>query len=222
MSVPVLLSIQVGMPRENESDDAPDAMSRRWYSGIYKAPVDGPMRVGRLNLAGDGQADLDAHGGPDRPVLAYCAEHYDRWREELGAIHAPYGSFGENFTVSGQDEREVCIGDRYAVGPVRLEVSQPRQPCWKLARRWRNKQIPALVVQHDRGGWYLRVLEEGTIEAGMEVKLLGRPWPRWTIARANHLMHHGKNEARASRELAECGALSNDWRRYLTQRAEGK
>ena len=221
MNVPVLLSIQVGMPRENGMDDAADPMDQPWYSGIYKTPVRGPVRVGRLNLAGDGQADLNAHGGPDRPILAYCAEHYNRWREELAVADAPYGAFGENFTISGLSETEVCIGDHYAVGPVRLEVSQPRQPCWKLARRWRNKELPALVVRHDRGGWYLRVLEEGIVEAGIAVELLERPFPRWTIVRANHLMHHGKDDPQACRELAAFAALSSDWRRYLTKRADG-
>lgn len=221
MSVPVLLSIQVGMPRTNGAEGSADRMDQPWYSGFYKAPVAGPVRVGRLNLAGDGQADLNAHGGPDRPILAYCAQHYDRWREErVIQGDAPYGSFGENFTVSGLHESEVCIGDRYAVGPVRLEVSQPRQPCWKLARRWRNSQLPALVIRYERGGWYLRVLEEGTVEAGMPVELLDRPFPQWTIARANHLLHRGKEDPQACRQLGSCSPLSADWRRYLTKRAE--
>lgn len=220
MDVAVLLSIQVGMPREHGVDGAPDPMDQRWYSGFYKAPVAGPVRVGRINLAGDGQADLKAHGGPDRPILAYCAQHYDRWREELGVADAPFGSFGENFTISGPDETDVCIGDRYAVGPARLEVSQPRQPCWKLARRWRNSELPALVTRHNRGGWYLRELEEGTVEAGMTVERLDRPFPQWTIVRANHLLHHGKDDPQACRDLASCPALSTDWRRYMMKRAE--
>lgn len=221
MSVPILLSIQVGMPKELGTEAAADPMDQRWFSGFYKAAVAGPVRVGRNNLVGDGQADLKNHGGPDRPVLAYCAGHYDCWREELDADTIAYGSFGENFTVSDLHEFEVCIGDRYAIGPVRLEVSQPRQPCWKLARRWRNKKLPELVIRHNRGGWYLRVIEEGFVEAGMHVELLARPFPRWTIARANHLMHHGKHERQACRDLAACPALSADWRRYMTKRAEG-
>ncbi|HEY2589173.1 MAG TPA: MOSC domain-containing protein [Tepidisphaeraceae bacterium] len=222
MSEPVLLSIQVGMPRANGVAGAADPMDQPWFSGFYKAPVAGPVRVGRLNLAGDGQADLSAHGGPDRPILAYCAEHYDRWREERVIDDAPFGSFGENFTVSGHHESEVCIGDQYAVGPVRLEVSQPRQPCWKLARRWRNKGIPALVIRHDRGGWYLRVLEQGTVEAGMGVQLLDRPFPQWTIARANHLLRHGMEDPQTCRALAACPAISADWRQYLNKRADAK
>ena len=175
-----------------------------------------------MTVEGDGQADLSVHGGPDRPILAYCAEHYDLWQRELGLTAMPFGGFGENFTIQGLDEKIVCLGDRYAIGDLRVEVSQPRQPCWKLARRWGNKGLPALVIEHNRGGWYFRVLQPATVEAGMAVELLERPYPKWSIANANHAMYQGKHDLEATRELATLAPLSSDWRDYFEKRLRGQ
>ena len=214
-------SIQVGLPKEIGIEGAADPMDQRWFSGFIKEPVVGPVHAGHTVLAGDGQADLAVHGGPDRPILAYAGEHYERWREELGLTELPPGgAFGENFTLAGGlDEHEVCIGDRYVIGNETIvEVSQPRQPCWKLARRWRNKELPNLVIKHRRGGWYFRVLQTGSVEAGMKIKLMERPTPAWPVARALDLIYHGKDDLDASRELAAHPALSADWREYLGKR----
>lgn len=221
MNTAILESIQVSLPRDIGSEAAIDPMDQLWHSGFYKQPVSGPVRIGSLTVAGDGQADLSVHGGPDRPILAYCADHYESWRQELGLGEMPHGGFGENFTLRGMDEGIVCLGDVYSIGKVRVQVSQPRQPCWKLARRWRNKELPSLVIKHNRGGWYLRVLQEGVVEAGLAVKLLEQPYPKWTIARANHAMYHGQSDPEASRELAESPVLSADWREYFAKRLEG-
>ena len=139
---------------------------------------EGRVFVGRTNLVGDGQADLENHGGIDKAVLAYSADHYPKWRRELSLPDMPYGAFGENLTISGLSEESVCIGDTLRIGTVTFEVSQPRQPCWKLARRWRMHELTGLVVRNGRSGWYLRVLEEGWIEASMPVMLIGPPQSR--------------------------------------------
>ena len=222
MSMPTIESIQVSLPQAIGDELAADPMDQRWYSGFHKRPVSGPVRVGKLTIAGDGQADLSVHGGPDRPILAYCADHYESWRDELGFPDKPFGGFGENFTIRGLNESRVCLGDVYGIDGVRVEVSQPRQPCWKLARRWRNKELPALVIKHHRGGWYFRVLTEGMVEAGMSVQLLERPHAHWTIVRMNHMMYHGKDDVEANRELAACLALSVDWREYFAKRLAGE
>jgi MOSC domain-containing protein YiiM len=220
MSHASVLSIQVSLPREIGTEGAANPMDQKWFSGFYKQPVTGPVHAGKTLLSGDGQADLRVHGGPDRPILAYCAEHYPRWEQELGLSGMPFGGFGENLTISGMDERSVCLGDQYSIGDTLVEVSQPRQPCWKLARRWRNKELPAFVIAHNRGGWYFRVLHEGMLDAGMKVELRERPMPKWTIARAIDIMYHGKDDLEASRELAECPYLSTDWREYFQKRLE--
>jgi MOSC domain-containing protein YiiM len=195
-------------------------MERPWTSGIVKTPVEGSVWLGRTNLAGDGQADLVNHGGIDKAVLAYAASHYPVWRNELALLELPFGAFGENLTIEGQNEWTVCIGDTFAVGEALVQVSQPRQPCWKLARRWKLKDMTARVQRSGRGGWYLRVLGEGTIQAGLSVVLRERPYPRWTVALANDLMFRRLQDRDALAALATCPLLSSSWRDTLGERLE--
>lgn len=220
MPTPLLVSIQVAMPQRLGRKGAVDPLDRPWHTAFHKLPITGPVQVGRLTISGDGQADLRFHGGPDRPILAYCADHYALWRKELNEPAMPFGGFGENFTIASLNEQEVCLGDRYAIGGLRVEVSQPRQPCSKLARRWNNNDLPAWVIKTNRGGWYFRVLQEATVEAGMAVELLDRPYPKWTIARAMFAMYRGKKDAEANDELAALQPLSVDWREIFAKRLE--
>lgn len=216
MNTATLLSIQVGMPKERGAD----ARSRQpWTSGIFKTPVAGSVRLNLLNLEGDGQADLQNHGGPYRAVLCYSAEHYPIWRDELKMPDLPYGAFGENFTIAGLDEESVCIGDIYALGEVKIQVTQPRQPCWKLARRWGMRDLTARVFNHGWGGWYCRVLQEGMVEAGLPVTLLERPYPNHSVLDVYALMNEWVEDANALESLAQCEPLSPGWRREFAQRA---
>jgi len=210
-----LLSIQVGLPRDHGVEGAEEPMDRLWTSGFFKEPVSGAIRVGRTNLEGDGQADLVNHGGWDKAVLAYSADHYPGWRAELERHDLPFGAFGENLTVSGQSEADVCIGDTFAIGQARLQVTQPRQPCWKLARRWRVKDLPARVIATGRSGWYLRVLEEAEIEAGLPIELLERPYPEWTALHAAEIMYDRRHRVQEAHALAACPLLSAAWREVL-------
>lgn len=212
MATPVLLSIHVGLPRSYGRDGAEDPLDRPWTTGFFKEPVHGPVWVGRTNLDGDGQADLRHHGGSEKAVLAYAASHYPYWREALKIPTLPHGAFGENLTILGLEEQNVCIGDVYQIGAARLQVSQPRQPCWKLARRWRVKDLAHRVQQSGRAGWYYRVLQEGPIEPGQPVVLLERPLPQWSVARVNEVMHHRKEDLDAAAALAACPLLSQSWR----------
>lgn len=182
-----LRSIQVGMPRAGRTDEEEP---RPWTTGIYKASVAGPIPLGRINLRGDGQADLVHHGGPDKAVCAYSADHWPYWRRVLSTETLTGGGFGENFTLEGLTEADLCIGDMVAVGSTLIQVSQPRQPCWKLARRWQILDLALQVEQTGFTGWYFRVLEEGRVEAGQILRLVERPCPEWTIAAANRVMHH--------------------------------
>ena len=161
MTTPLLVSIQVGLPRFYGRPGADDPMDRPWETGFFKQPVDGPRWLGRTNLAGDGQADLVNHGGPDKAVLCYAASHYPGWRGELDRPELPHGAFGENFTIEGLTEETVCVGDTYRLGGAIVQVSQPRQPCWKLAWRWRLKELTALVERSGRTGWARRVAQRG-------------------------------------------------------------
>jgi MOSC domain-containing protein YiiM len=216
MTLPRLISIQVSLPRRIEPDEAPDPGGRAWTTAFFKQPVAGPLWLGRPNLEGDGQADRKNHGGPDKAVLAYAAAHYPFWRRELDDPEFPYGAFAENFTVEGLNEDSVCIGDTYALGDARVQVSQPRQPCWKIAARWRRRDLTVLVERTGRTGWYLRVLAEGRVEAGLPFELVERPFPEWTVTAATRVMR-GKDPRAA--ELAECPLLATSWRIDLAERA---
>ncbi len=215
---PILRSIQVGLPASYGEDEAEDPMDSAWVTGFYKGPVEGPVLLGRTNLEGDGQADLENHGGPDKAVCVYSADHYPAWRAELTLPEMPFGAFGENFTVEGLAEADVCIGDVWKVGRATVQVSQPRQPCWKLARRWRLNDLAARVVRNGRTGWYFRVLEGGPVEAGRPLERLERPFPAWTVERANRVMHHDKKDVASMGELAGLPPLSGSWRETLENR----
>ena len=191
-----------------------------WTTGFFKTRIEGPVFVGTTNLAGDGQADLENHGGIDKAVLAYSADHYPKWRDELRMPEMPCGAFGENLTIARLSEESVCIGDIFRIGNVTFEVSQPRQPCWKLARRWRMHQLTGLVVVSGRTGWYLRVLEQGWVEAQMPVTLITRPNPGWPIARANRILHHERKDLQLTLELADVPGLAHSWVAELCERAE--
>jgi MOSC domain-containing protein YiiM len=216
MDTPSILSIQVGLPKQLGTEGAIDLMDRPWTTGFFKEPVTGAIYLGKNNLTGDGQADLILHGGTEKAVLAYAVKHYPQWRQELNLPDFPYGAFGENFTVSMQTEEDVCIGDIFAVGEARIQVSQPREPCWKLARRWRRKDLPKRVITSGRSGWYFRVLSEGLVESGLPLLLLERPLPQWSIARVNQAFYRGSEDVS---ELASCPLLSPSWRQYFSNRS---
>jgi MOSC domain-containing protein YiiM len=207
--MPRLLAIHVGLPADHGADSISE---KPWRSGIFKTPVNEPVWLGTLNQAGDGQDDLENHGGPDRAALAYSAEHYPRWREALNRPDLAYGCFGENFTVSDLDEETVCIGDVYTIGAARVQVSQPRKPCWKLARRNGIKDLAARVDVAARGGWYLRVLVEGLVAPGDPVDLIERPYPALSVAHVYRLMHRRAEDPAAIAVLADLAALSPGWR----------
>jgi MOSC domain-containing protein YiiM len=206
--MPTLLSIQTGRPRSHSHPDG------EWLSSIYKQTVGRPLHLDLLNLEGDEQADLKVHGGRDKAVCVYSADHFAYWQETLGRPDLGAGAFGENFTVSGFDETTVCLGDLFAIGTSVVEVSQPRGPCWKLGRKWDRLDMPKLVLKAGKTGWYVRVRQPGQVAAGAEIRLLERPFARWTIAEVNRVAYAKKTkEALAEqRELAGCVALSESWR----------
>lgn len=219
MDKPYLASIQVGLPRNLGIEGAPQPMDRPWSTGFLKKPINCPVWLGKTNLDGDGQADLRHHGGPEKAVLAYAAEHYHEWQQCLVSSEFGYGAFGENFTIIGQTESSVCIGDTYEVGDALVQVSQPRQPCWKLSRRWRIKDLALQVQQTGRTGWYLRVLREGYVAPKQLITLIDCPYPQWTISRANEIMHQHLNDRELAAELATCPLLAANWQSTLVNRA---
>jgi len=217
--LPTLTSLQIGRTRELGIPGSREPLDKPWVSGFYKEPITAPVALSLFNLDGDEQADLENHGGCDKAICCYAAEHYPSWREALALPEMPYGAFGENFTIDGLNEETICLGDQYTIGTAVVEVSQPRQPCWKLARRWRIKELSAVVIETGRTGWYLRVIQPGIVQEGQELALLARPFPDWPIARANEIFYRGKHDADASEALGAVLALAENWREHLLSRA---
>ena len=210
--MPHVVSIQVAVPTEFGADDASDPMNQRWLTSFYKQPVQGLVKVHHDRIDGNEQADLRFHGGPDKALLAYSADHYPAWRDQLRLPEMGGGGFGENLTISGQTEETVCLGDRYTINNVILEVSQPRQPCWKLARRWRVVDLPKRVIQTGRSGWYLRVIQPGEITAGQEITLLSRPHADWPLSRVSQVFYTKGRHAADRQALAAIPELAEAWR----------
>lgn len=185
-------------------------------SAIAKRALDGPVRFARLGLAGDEQADRVHHGGPDKAVHLYPHDHYPYWRTFMGGhplLDAP-GAFGENISASGADEHALCLGDRFRLGTVLLEISHGRQPCWKIDHRFGRKGVTADIVRTGKCGIYLRVIEEGLARAGDPMTLLDRSYPEWNIARVFALLigGEGARDLAAVRALAGMNVLADAWR----------
>ena len=209
-----LLSVNVGLPKDVSWG------GRTVHTGIWKRPVAGPVLVRRLNIDGDGQGDLAGHGGEMRAVLVYQRESIEYWREQLGldldAFGPPgsfssFGSFGENFTVDGLSDDEVCVGDRYRIGGAEFEVSQPRVTCYRVGLRLGVPALPELLVAQHRPGFYLRVITEGPVQAGDEIVRTRRGRHEMSIAEIDALLYlPGRNRQRL-RQAADIPALSPGW-----------
>lgn len=214
-----------------------EASDSAWVSGIFKSAVQGPRFVSQTQIEGDGQADLKNHGGPDKAICVYAHEHYAHWQPLFVLPELPLGAFGENFTTVGLTERDFCIGDTFTVGAgnaeskdgakdgakgeaqqVIVQVSQPRQPCWKLARRWQIRDLAEQVQDTGYTGWYFRVLQEGIVQPGDALHLTERPYPQLTMSEANRIMHHDKEDWETIGEFVQCPLLSASWRNSLRRR----
>ena len=207
-----IVSLQVGQPTDYPAD--PQTGAKAWTSAIDKRPVEPPVEAGPLGLDGDAVFNTKNHGGVDKAVLFYSGDHYDSWREAHPHADWRGGAFGENVTVAGTAEADVCVGDRWRAGGVLFEVSQPRQPCWKLARL---HDIPTIVkesAQSGRTGWYVRVVEGGPLSHGA-LTLEDRPRPDWSVARCNRLMFNGEGDASDLRSLFAVPELAADWKDAL-------
>jgi MOSC domain-containing protein YiiM len=206
-----VLSVQVGMPR------IVPWQGRQVTTGIFKEPVAGAVAVRRLNLAGDAQADLSVHGGPDKAIYCYATEHYPYWREQLPEIAFPPGAFGENLTTEGMQEDSVAIGDRWRIGTTVVEVTQPRLPCYKLAVRFGRRDMLRRFLASGRTGWYLRVVQEGQLAAGDPIELLACGVPRLTVADLTRLILAPEVAAGDLQRVLAVTALPQVWWDYFRE-----
>src|ERR1044071_131245 len=213
--MPRLLSVNVGLPRDVTWN------GKTVRTGIWKSPVEGRTMVRKLNIVGDGQGDLAGHGGEQRAVFVYQMESYHYWERFLGRNDFVYGQFGENFTVEGMPDDEVCIGDRYRIGSALFEVTQPRVTCYRIGIRMNEPRMAALLVSHGRPGFYFRVLEEGEVEACEEIIKVTSGPEQMTVAQANALLYlpgHRREELeRALRIPTLSAGLKNSFQPLLQQ-----
>ncbi len=211
-----ILAVLLGKVRPFRGDDEPSA--------IGKLPVAHPVAVGPMGLAGDEQADRTVHGGIDKAIHNYPADHYDWWRSHLGDVPllVASGAFGENISTAGLDETNVFLGDRFRLGTALVEVTQARQPCWKLDHRFQAKGVMAQVVKTQRTGWYYRVLEAGQVQVGDALDLVERPYPEWPLASLFALLIGGeaKNRLADLRALRDVPVLAETWKVRRAKLAE--
>jgi len=208
-----IVSVNVEMPREVVWK------GMRVQTAIFKEPVDGPVTISKLNLAGDKQADLTVHGGSEKAVYAYPAEHYEYWRRELPEVPFSWGKFGENLTTEGLGEDTLCIADRLRVGSAVLMVTQPRMPCYKLALRFDRDDMIKRFLTSQRSGFYFSVVEEGEVRAGSEVEILSRDPHRVSVVDVVRLYLGQTRDPELLQRAMNVSALPRNWKAELTLRA---
>jgi MOSC domain-containing protein YiiM len=214
-----ILALFAGRSKTIASQGANAWWDQPWESGIFKEAVSGPVWLSDGGVQGDEQADRKNHGGPEKAVCVYPAAHYDYWRRQPGLADMSYGGFGENLTLGGATEAQLCIGDRFQFDGALVEISQPRQPCWKLSRRWHVRDLKEQAEQTGFTGFYFRVLKPGWLKSGSAGVLIERPWPQWNLAECNAIMHQRPKDFAAAQQLAECPQLSASWKDTLSGRA---
>jgi len=207
-----LLSVNAGLPREVEWK------GKVVRTSIFKAPVQGRVRVATLNLEGDQQSDRSVHGGIDKAVYVYPSEHYQFWREELPSADLGWGAFGENFTTEGLIEETVHIGDRLRVGSAEFVVTQPRMPCFKLGIRFDRPDIVKRFLQSGRAGFYFAVLKEGEVTARDSIELLKRDEHGVTVSDVVNLYRRDATNQDLLRRVSELSSLPKSWRDYFRTR----
>jgi len=217
--VGTLLSVQVGVPQHYGTAGAANPMDRPWTTSFFRVPSEQPRWLYTTHLEGNEQADKKNHGQLVQAVLLYAAEHYPLWRAELDRPEMGPGGFGENFTVGELSEQTACVGDIYALGEARIQVTGPRYPCWKIASRWGIEELNLRVAELGRTGWYCCVLHEGMIEPGMPIMLVERPYPRWTMALINDFGHGRNDDVEIAQDLAACPLLDEFWQELVVRSA---
>ena len=210
-----LLSLNIGLPKEVTYG------GKVIHTGINKKQVKEPVYLSFVKFNGDGQADLVHHGGVDKAVCVYTGDHYPYWEKELNQ-DLVYGAFGENITVSGMREEDVCIGDMFELGQAIVQVTQPRQPCFKLAKKYNIPKLPLYFQETGYTGFYFRVLKEGWVSSVDTLKRLQSDPKGVSVAFANRIMHKEKQNIEGVKRILEVNALSNSWRKSFEKRISGE
>lgn len=221
MNVPFIKELRTGKVKQLGKKHAKEPMDRPWETGMFKEKREGKWWLQKTGLVEDEVADTKIHGGPEKALFAYPLQHYTYWKNDLN-MEIDAGAMGENLVITEANEFSMFIGDTYQFGEAIIQVSQPRQPCWKPARRFNVLDFALRIQNSGLTGWYYRVLKEGYVEAGTELTLLERPFPQWSIAACNEVMHIHKADLAAAYDLASCELLAENWKRTLHKRLRGQ
>ncbi|WP_404451310.1 MOSC domain-containing protein [Virgibacillus necropolis] len=222
MNAPYIHKLLTGKVKQIGNPNATDRLNKPWESGMFKKEVAGNCWLSKTGLNNDEVADTKNHGGPEKAVFAYPTGHYHYWQKKLATDEIDIGAMGENLALKDADEFSICIGDTFEIGDAVIQVAQPRQPCWKPARRFRIMDLALQIQNSGRTGWYFRVLKEGYISSGNSLTLIERSYPQWTIAACNEVMHVYKDDLRQADALASCSLLAPNWKRTLQKRLRGQ
>jgi len=206
----IIISLNIGLPKQERFH------GKDFMTGMCKKPVAGPLLLTKLGFEGDGVGDPNHHGGSDKAVCVYSRDHYAYWKSVLG-IEMPGAAFGENLSVSGMVEKDVCIGDSFRIGTAVVQVSQPRQPCGTLAARYGRNDLVKLVANSGRTGFYYKVLTEGQVRSGDAMALIEREPRGVSIAFANHLFYHDRTNRDGIEKVLAVPALSGSWQRSFQE-----
>lgn len=217
-----ILSVQIGKIVTTGEEQSKDFLTRVYTTASYKKSVTGKVDVTKNGISGDFVADTVHHGGADKVLFANSFLNYKAWQEYLMVDNLPFGALSENLTFDCIDERDVCIGDVHKIGSVILEVSQPRKPCWKIARRWGNKNFTKEIFDTGKTGWYYRVLQEGSFQKGDGVELVKRPDIAVTIQEANDAFKAPDSHKQTVKKLLSLDLLAEAWSSGLKKRVTNK
>ncbi len=212
-----IVSLNVGLPREVMWH------GRTVTTGIFKEPVAGRVALRKLDLDGDGQADLTVHGGEYKAVYCYPLAHYEYWKNELPGRELPMGMFGENFTTDGLSEDSAHLGDRFAVGSAEVVVTQPRLPCYKLGLKFQSDDMVRRFLASGRSGFYLAVTREGEVGAGDEIKVISRDENAVPVSEVTRLYiakRYDGEDVKSLRRALQVAALPESWKGYFRERLD--
>ena len=217
-----ILSVQIGKVETSGDENSNDFLTKQYTTASIKNPVIGKVEVTKLSITGDSVADTVHHGGVYKAVFANSINNYNHWKEFLNKDELPYGALGENLTFDTIDESNVCIGDIHKIGTVTMQVSQPRQPCWKISRRWEHNDLSKEIYESGKTGWYYRVLQQGSFQSNDTVELVSQLESKITILKANETLREVSSNMKTANKLLEIDCLAPAWLKSLKKKLEKK
>jgi len=215
-----ILSVQIGKVVTSGDENSGEFLTKEYTTASIKDPIVGKVEVTKLSIIGDSVADTIHHGGVYKAVFANSINNYNHWKEFLDKDELSFGALGENLTFDTIDESDVCIGDIHKIGSVTMQVSQPRQPCWKISRRWKHNDLSKEIYDSGKTGWYYRILEEGSFKSNDKVELISQLKTKITILKANETLRDVSSNMKIANQLLEIDCLSPAWLKSLKQKID--